>query len=226
MFRATVVEANRLNEMVWSMDVQIGKLNDGLKQAIRGEETVARIEQIVQETNSKVEAATKTRDEFAREAARMEKDGRALVDVMRSYIETLALEKKEIELYPESLPTYRTAIEPMVAEGKVIPLWHDALPRGGDFVRSPDADGIPAPTYPEFLKQQKGVREVHDLHIWPLSTSATALTAHLVQDGDAIDDHLTAAIAGELKHRFGIAHATLQFETGLAPCALEPDEVV
>ena len=68
----------------------------------------------------------------------------------------LALEKKEIELYPESLPTYRTAIEPMVAEGKVIPLWHDALPRGGDFVRSPDADGIPAPTYPEFLKQQKG----------------------------------------------------------------------
>ena len=44
----------------------------------------------------------------------------------------------------------------MVAEGKVIPLWHDALPRGGDFVRSPDADGIPAPTYPEFLKQQKG----------------------------------------------------------------------
>jgi hypothetical protein len=68
----------------------------------------------------------------------------------------LAMEKKEIELYPESLPTYRTAVEPMVGEGKVIPLWHDALPQGDDFVRSPDAEGIPAPTYPEFLKQQKG----------------------------------------------------------------------
>ncbi len=105
-----VVEANRLNEMVWSMDVQIGKLNDGLKQAIRGEETVARIEQIVQETNSKVEAATKTRDEFAREAARMEKDGRALVDVMRSYIETLALEKKEFEAFDQRLRALQTAV--------------------------------------------------------------------------------------------------------------------
>ena len=41
-----VVEANRLNEMVWSMDVQIGKLNEGMKQAARTEETVARIEKL------------------------------------------------------------------------------------------------------------------------------------------------------------------------------------
>ncbi len=68
----------------------------------------------------------------------------------------MAVEKREIELYPESLPTYRTQIEPMVAEGKVIPLWHDGLPQGGDFIRSPDTDGIPAPTYQEFIKQQKG----------------------------------------------------------------------
>ena len=54
MFRAAVVEANRLNEMVWSMDVQIGKLNDGLKQAIRGEETVARIEQIVPDKSTPI----------------------------------------------------------------------------------------------------------------------------------------------------------------------------
>lgn len=77
-----------------------------------------------------------------------------------------------------------------------------------------------------FLRDQKGVREVHDLHIWPLSTTSTALTAHLVQESAAIDDHLTAAIVSELKHRFGIAHATLQFETGHVPCDLEPESVV
>ncbi len=98
-----VVEANRLNEMVWSMDVQIGKLNEGLKQAARGEETILRIEKIVEETNAKVEAASKSRDEFAREAARMEKDGRALVDVMRSYVEKLGLEKKEFEAFDHRL---------------------------------------------------------------------------------------------------------------------------
>jgi cobalt-zinc-cadmium efflux system protein len=77
-----------------------------------------------------------------------------------------------------------------------------------------------------YLRGQAGVREVHDLHIWPLSTTSTALTAHLVQDGEVIDDHLTATIARELKHRFGIAHATLQFETGRVPCDLEPESVV
>jgi len=77
-----------------------------------------------------------------------------------------------------------------------------------------------------FLRGQKGVREVHDLHIWPLSTTSTALTAHLVKEGAAIDDHLTAPIVSDLKHRFGISHATLQFETGRVPCDLEPESVV
>ncbi len=91
-----VVEANRLNEMVWSMDVQVGKLNEGLKQAARGEETVARIEKLVAETNASVDAATKVRDEFAREAGRLEKDGRALVDVMRSYVEKLGAREEGV----------------------------------------------------------------------------------------------------------------------------------
>ena len=68
----------------------------------------------------------------------------------------LAIEQKEIEVFPESMPTYRVSIEPLVAAGRVIPLWHDALPDGEGFARSPDAEGIPAPTYPEFLMQQKG----------------------------------------------------------------------
>ena len=78
----------------------------------------------------------------------------------------------------------------------------------------------------DLLRGQAGVKDVHDLHIWPLSTTATALTAHLVQDAGQIDDHLTTSIVAELKTRFGIEHVTLQFETGCVPCCLEPDSVV
>lgn len=68
----------------------------------------------------------------------------------------LAVEQNEIQVFPESMPTYRATIEPMVKAGKVIPLWHDSLDDGDDFTASPDAAGIPAPTYTDFLKRQKG----------------------------------------------------------------------
>jgi len=70
------------------------------------------------------------------------------------------------------------------------------------------------------------VKEVHDLDIWPLSTTSTALTVHLVRADDRIDDALTARIADELKTRFKIGLATIQVETGNAPCELEPDHIV
>src|SRR5579872_6394099 len=62
-----VVQANRVNEMVWSMDVQIGKLNDGMKQAAKAEETIGRIEKLAQETHQQLEMATKSRHEAERE---------------------------------------------------------------------------------------------------------------------------------------------------------------
>jgi cobalt-zinc-cadmium efflux system protein len=76
------------------------------------------------------------------------------------------------------------------------------------------------------LRALTGVADVHDLHIWPLSTTSTALTVHLVCDHDRIDDAATAAITQTLKARFGIAHATIQFETGAVACTLEPGHVV
>ena len=79
-----VVEAKRLNEMVWNMDVQINRLNEGAKEAHRSEETIGRIETLVQQTNATVEGVTKARDDMARESARFEKDGRALVDGLRA----------------------------------------------------------------------------------------------------------------------------------------------
>jgi len=112
-----IVEASRLNEMVWNMDVQIGKLNEGLKQIARGEETVARIEKLVEETNVKADLAAKAKDEFARESAKLEKDGRALVDVMRGYVEKLQLEKREYEAFDQRLRALQRSV--IEAEGKM-----------------------------------------------------------------------------------------------------------
>ena len=88
-------------------------------------------------------------------------------------------------------------------------------------------EGIDPEAVQSHLAAQPGVTDVHDLHIWPLSTTSTALTVHLVREEDRIDDEDTARIAGDLKRRFGIGHVTIQFETGAgAPCALEPDHVI
>ena len=69
----------------------------------------------------------------------------------------LALQRNELQMYPESMPTYRATIEAgMVKQGEAIPLWHDPLDDGENFSASPDADGIPAKTYTDFLIEQKG----------------------------------------------------------------------
>jgi cobalt-zinc-cadmium efflux system protein len=69
----------------------------------------------------------------------------------------------------------------------------------------------------EFLAAQPGVTAVHDLHIWALSTTRTALSAHLVKPGAEIDDQMLLCISEELHYRFGIGHATIQVERGDSP---------
>ena len=76
------------------------------------------------------------------------------------------------------------------------------------------------------LEEIRGVSAVHDLHIWPLSTADTALTCHLVMKEGSPGDTFLVEIAHQLKERFGIAHATIQVETGEAACVLEPDHIV
>lgn len=81
----------------------------------------------------------------------------------------------------------------------------DAAPRGIDVAAVRD-----------YLANLPGVADVHDLHIWAMSTTETALTVHLVlpdaQDGNA----LLGEVARELHDRFGIEHVTVQVERGLA----------
>jgi cobalt-zinc-cadmium efflux system protein len=79
-----------------------------------------------------------------------------------------------------------------------------------------------------YLRRLPGVTEVHDLHIWGMSTTETALTAHLVRPGGELDDSLLRQACADLKTRFAIHHATLQVEAGQEehPCELAAPEVV
>jgi cobalt-zinc-cadmium efflux system protein len=64
----------------------------------------------------------------------------------------------------------------------------------------------------EFLAKSTGVTDVHDLHLWAMSTTEMALTAHLVRPEHDGGDGFGANLAQELEHRFGVRHATLQIE--------------
>src|SRR6266571_2729781 len=71
-----------------------------------------------------------------------------------------------------------------------------------------------------------GVTEVHDLHIWAMSTTETALTVHLVIPGGHPGDAFMAEVCRELRARYHVHHSTIQIETGAHPCELAPDHVV
>ena len=79
----------------------------------------------------------------------------------------------------------------------------------------------------EFLAARPGVAAVHDLHVWPISTTETALTCHLVMPGGHPGDPFLHDLSAELAMHFRIGHSTVQIETDpdLA-CALAPDDVV
>jgi cobalt-zinc-cadmium efflux system protein len=78
-----------------------------------------------------------------------------------------------------------------------------------------------------YLESCAGVSAVHDLHIWPMSTTETALTAHLVVPGGHPGDEFLAITATRLRHSFGIGHSTLQIEISAeSACHLAPDHVV
>ena len=72
--------------------------------------------------------------------------------------------------------------------------------------------GIDLKEVGNYLKGIEGVTEVHDLHIWAMSTTEIALTAHLVIPDEKKDDYFLKKICGELHSKFGIEHSTIQIE--------------
>ena len=81
-----------------------------------------------------------------------------------------------------------------------------------------DADAVRA-----YLCGLDGVSAVHDLHIWAMSTTENALTAHLVMPGGHPGDTFLADVAHAIEHRHRVGHVTLQIETAdsALPCKLE-----
>ncbi len=93
-------------------------------------------------------------------------------------------------------------------------------------------DAVPAGIDPAavtaYLGQLPGVSEVHDLHIWALSTTDNALTVHLVRGDTADDPVLLERVPAELRERFGIGHTTVQLETvdTAYACGLRSEQVI
>jgi len=79
-----------------------------------------------------------------------------------------------------------------------------------------------------YLEQLPGVAKVHDLHIWAMSTTETALTVHLVKPDGNIDDELLARVCDDLQENFRIGHVTIQLEcgSGAHPCKQAADHAV
>ncbi|MGH8593570.1 MAG: cation diffusion facilitator family transporter [Gammaproteobacteria bacterium] len=79
-----------------------------------------------------------------------------------------------------------------------------------------------------YLAGLTGVTEVHDLHVWAISTTETALTVHLVMPGGHPGDAFMVQVANDLYDRFAINHATMQVEIGdqPTPCTLASDHAV
>lgn len=64
----------------------------------------------------------------------------------------------------------------------------------------------------KFLESLEGVKEVHDLHIWAMSTTETALTAHFLMPGEQKNDRFLGNVCSQLHEKFGIGHSTIQIE--------------
>jgi cobalt-zinc-cadmium efflux system protein len=87
--------------------------------------------------------------------------------------------------------------------------------------------GIDAAEVSAYLAARPGVQSIHDLHIWGMSTTETALTAHLAMPAGHPGDAFLVELCATLKARYKIGHATFQIETSPdTVCALAPTDVV
>jgi cobalt-zinc-cadmium efflux system protein len=92
-------------------------------------------------------------------------------------------------------------------------------------------DAVPGGIKPadvrSYLASLPGVERLHDLHIWAMSTTDTALTCHLLMPGGHPSDAFLSEVCQSLQRKFGIGHTTIQVETDAAyGCPLEPEHVV
>ncbi|MDQ0199036.1 cation diffusion facilitator family transporter [Neobacillus ginsengisoli] len=87
-------------------------------------------------------------------------------------------------------------------------------------------EGIDIRKIKNYLRNIPTVLEVHDLHVWGMSTTEAALTVHLIRSEIENNDELLQKLTRELHDQFGIEHATIQIEKGTFACSLQPDGTI
>jgi chromosome segregation ATPase len=112
--RATVdhaaSEAARLNEMVWAMEAQIGRLEEGTREVARVEDLLHRAEALAKGTQTELDDAGARRELFARETARVEKEGAQLIQTVCAQLERLSIEGKSFEAHEQRIAALLQAL--------------------------------------------------------------------------------------------------------------------
>ncbi|KRB52853.1 cation diffusion facilitator family transporter [Phenylobacterium sp. Root700] len=107
------------------------------------------------------------------------------------------------------------ALSLLIAAVIVIGTW-SLLRDSVDLVLDAAPKGVDVEAVRAWLLAQPGVTEVHDLHIWAMSTTETALTAHVTRPQNEDGDNFLHATCEGLAAKFSIGHSTLQVEVGQA----------
>lgn len=87
-------------------------------------------------------------------------------------------------------------------------------------------EGIDITKIKEYLSKLPTIQEVHDLHVWGMSTTEAALTVHIIRSEIEDNDELLQRLTKELHDKFGIEHATIQIEKGTFNCSLQPEGTI
>ncbi|MDP4170758.1 MAG: cation diffusion facilitator family transporter [Bacillota bacterium] len=87
-------------------------------------------------------------------------------------------------------------------------------------------EGIEINKIKDYLSGLPTILDVHDLHVWGMSTTESALTVHLVRSEFEDNDELLQKLTKEMHDQFGIEHATIQIEKGTFSCSLKPEDTI
>ncbi|MDP4084079.1 MAG: cation diffusion facilitator family transporter [Bacillota bacterium] len=87
-------------------------------------------------------------------------------------------------------------------------------------------EGIDIKKIKAYLSNLPTILEVHDLHVWGMSTTEAALTVHLVRTEIEDNDEMLQKLTKELHDQFSIEHATIQIEKGTFQCQLQPENII
>ena len=87
-------------------------------------------------------------------------------------------------------------------------------------------ENVNLPAIKKYFTRLEFVKEIHDLHIWPMSTTEVALTVHIVVNKNSLDNNFLSNIQQHLHDHFGIEHSTIQVETSIAEnnCMLDSNK--